>query len=448
MNILLVSPNTLTVPYPVYPIGLDYVAGSVAARHRVRIADMNVMDRQGLARLLAAFRPEIIGISCRNIDNTDAGDPLFFISSYRELIGWLRRQCPAVIVCGGAGFTIMPERIFAALEPDYAVVGEGERFGLLVEALDRGDDPESVPGVMCRAEPREPPPPWSGGQARLFRPEADHLGLYTGQGGMLNLQTKRGCRFSCIYCPYPRIEGKRHRCFDPDEVAATALALQAAGARYLFVTDSAFNGDLDHSLRVARAFRKAGLAIPWGGFFAPVRMPPEYFAILAECGLRHVEFGTETLSPAMLETLRKPFRVEDVLAAHGQARAAGIHTAHYFLLGGPGESADTVRESLDTIERLDRGVFFFFIGIRIYPHTSLHGLAMREGKIDRKTDLLQPVFYQADAIDRQAMEEMVVERAGGRRNWVVGSGGEQGAAMVQMLHRRGLSGPLWEHLLY
>jgi hypothetical protein len=120
--------------------------------------------------------------------------------------------------------------------------------------------------------------------------------------------------------------------------------------------------------------------------------------------------------------------------------------AHYFLLGGPGESAATVMESLEHIEQLPRTVLFFFIGIRIYPQTALYDIALEEGKIGPDTDLLHPVFYQADAIDRDTIEVLVTTRAGGRKNWVVGSGGVRSAATVKRMYERGYTGPLWEYL--
>lgn len=167
---------------------------------------------------------------------------------------------------------------------------------------------------------------------------------------------------------------------------------------------------------------------------------------MADCGLQHVEFGTESLSPAMLKSYRKPFRPRDVLTAHRRARDAGIHTAHYFLLGGPGESRKTVRQSLDAIEELDRAALFFFIGIRIYPWTRLYDIACGEGKITAQTDLLQPVFYEPDRIDLGSIQALVTARAAGRSNWIVGSGGEQSARTVEKMHGRGFTGPLWEYL--
>jgi radical SAM superfamily enzyme YgiQ (UPF0313 family) len=225
-----------------------------------------------------------------------------------------------------------------------------------------------------------------------------------------------------------------------------ALQLEQAGACYLFFTDSAFNSDIDHSLAVAEALHKAGVTIPWGAFFAPLAPPPGYFAAMAAAGCRHVEFGTESLCATMLKAYRKPFRPKDVFLAHQQARAAGLHTAHYFLLGGPGETETTITESLNGIERFDKAVFFFFIGVRVYPGTALYKTALAEGKIDGHRNMLEPVFYEPDDIDRVTMAALVSQRAAGRCNWVTGAGGAQTAAVIRSLHQRGCTGPLWEHL--
>lgn len=446
MNILLISPNTLTTPYPVYPIGLDYVAAAVADRHHVRIADLNLVSKDKLVRLLVDFAPEVIGLSCRNIDNTDAAAPRAFIDDYRQLVGWLRRHTRATLVCGGSGFTIMPASFCAAIDCDYGIIGEGERFGPFIEALAAGRDVTALDGVISAHRPGTRPSPWDGTPIRAFDVSSGHHAFYLANGGMLNVQTKRGCSFRCIYCPYPHIEGRRHRLHPPEQVAATALALQEAGARYLFITDSAFNSDVGHSLAVARAFKNTGLSIPWGGFFAPIRTDPDYFRIMKESGLKHVEFGTESLSDTMLKNYRKPFTSADVFTAHRQARDAGLHVAHYFLLGGPGESEETVHTCLDRAERLDKTALFFFVGIRLYPNTALYDIAIAEGQITPHTDLLRPVFYEPEALEYRAIEALVSERAGGRTNWVIGSGGDQVAATIRKLHQRRHCGPLWEYI--
>lgn len=445
MKVLLLSPNTLSVPYPVYPLGLDYVAGALGPQHQVQRYDLNSGSLEGLAALLHKFIPGVIGIACRNIDNTEAGDSQYFLGQYRNLVDWLRTQSRAVLVCGGSGFTIMPGEVYAALGVDYGIIGEGERFALLVDALEKGEDPACIAGVLGPQGQAVTAQPWQGARTRVPAP-AEQRDYYLQRGGMLNLQSKRGCSFRCIYCPYPNIEGRSHRLVPAEEVAATALALEQEGAKYLFITDSAFNSDVRHSMEVAKALRTSGLSIPWGAFFAPLKPLADYFEIMAEAGCRHVEFGTESMSAGMLRSYRKPFGPEDVLAAHISARAAGLHVAHYFLLGGPGESAATVREGLERMEQLQGAAFFFFIGIRIYPGTELYEIALQEGKIDTQVDLLRPVFYEPDAIDRDAIEAMVLEQAQGRINWLVGSGGAAAANVVARMHARGRVGPLWEQL--
>lgn len=446
MNVLLISPNTLTVPYPVYPIGLDYVAGSLGDKHQVHIADLNVLSRDELALIITDFNPDIIGLSIRNIDNTEANNPLFFISEHRELVDWLRKKCKAPIVGGGAGFTILPHDIFDALELDYGIIGEGERFKELIDALDGQQSLSNISGLILASQKSTPTAPWTG-KVQRQTVHSEHSQFYLEHGGMLNLQTKRGCSFRCIYCPYPHIEGKKHRLVDPDDVAEMALDLQEKGAKYIFITDSAFNSDVSHSLKVAAAFKNHGLSIPWGGFFAPIKLPADYFSIMKDCGLKHVEFGTESLAKTMLQNYRKPFSPRDVITAHNQAVDAGLHTAHYFLLGGPGETKETVDETLANIEELKKTVSFFFTGIRIYPHTGLYDIAIKEGKITNTTRLLKPLYYESDAISHNMIEKQVIKRADQRINWIVGSGGDEAAVTVSKMHKRGFSGPLWEFLI-
>ena len=132
MNVLLISANTLTEPYPVYPLGLDYVAAAIADRHEVRIADMNTL--KGDDALLAGrasgngwpndlLAADIIGISLRNIDNTDTTDPKGFFNAQRELIEKIRVKMYAQIILNklleikyGISMTSAPIRKIAKIE--------------------------------------------------------------------------------------------------------------------------------------------------------------------------------------------------------------------------------------------------------------------------------------------------------------------------------------------
>ena len=447
MRILLVSANTCAVPYPVYPLGLDYVAGSIGEDHDVTILDMNIIGPESLGRRVKEFSPELIGLSIRNIDNTEASSPEGFIGGYRQIMETLHKNSSAPIVLGGSGFTIFPRRLMKELGAEYGVVGEGERMSLLVKTLGNGGDTDALPGIMRGEKGSGTPAPWDGPVLRRFDGSSPHVQFYLRNGGMLNLQTKRGCRFNCIYCTYPHIEGREPRLFPADEAADTALRLEKAGAKYFFVTDAVFNGDSSHAAAVAEAFIRKRVSIPWGAYFAPTRPEPGFFELMKRAGMTHVEFGTESLSDRMLGSYGKPFTLSDAAEAHKSAAGAGLHVSHFLLLGGPGESRDTVLETLSNAENLQRTVLFFFCGVRIYPHTRLYGIALADGQISESDGLLEPVFYQSRQIGNDDMLRMVHERAGERKNWVFGAGGGEITRILTRMYRRGRTGPLWEHLI-
>ena len=448
MNVLLISANTTNAPHSVYPLGLDYVAGALTPRHEVRILDINLAaGQEELEPKIRNSAPGLIGISIRNIDNVDARAAKSFIPGYERIVRLVRGCTAAPIVLGGSGFSIFPGELMSLLGADFGVVGEGESISLLIDAIEQGADPSGLPGIVIKGGPVGAPVPWRGAVTRRTCPDDTQLRFYLERGGILNLQTKRGCPFRCVYCTYPHIEGRRLRLVPPDEVAREARKLQEMGARFLFITDSAFNADEDHSLAVARAFHRQGVTIPWGAFFAPMRPPEGFYDVLAEAGLTHVEFGTESLCDPQLKRYGKPFVATDVCSAHESARRAGAHIAHYLLLGGPGEDAQTLNETMERAEELEKAVFFAFCGIRIFPHAPLYDLALAEGQITDGQDLLSPVFYRSKGIATEEIIARVKQQAAGRANWVTGDGGEKTERIVTRLHAHGRPGPLWELLL-
>jgi radical SAM superfamily enzyme YgiQ (UPF0313 family) len=449
VRVLLVSANRMRHPYPVHPIGLDYVAAALEPAHQVEILDLCPLEdgevEPALAAAVRACAPEAVGISIRNVESIDGSSPGTVVAQARRWVDTLRSACAAPVILGGAGFTVFPAELLAALGADWGVVGEGERARALLDALAAGADPRGLPGVIARGEPARLPAPLDPREVgvRGSPRRNPSLAFYLARGGMLGLQTQRGCAMRCIYCTYPQIEGRAPRPFEPEAILAEARMLEEAGARHLVVTDAVLNGSPEHALAVADALRRGGLGIPWGGFFAPTAPAPGFYERMRAGGCTHVEFGTESLSDAVLRRLRKPFRRQDALSAHAAARAAGIHVAHFLLLGGPGESAATLAETLDGCEELRGASLFFFCGMRVYPRTELFDVAVAAGRIRRDRDLLEPVFFEPAGLPLPAIREELARRGAGRRGWSTGSASEQ-RPLLERLHARGRTGPLWE----
>lgn len=466
MKVLLISTNRLTTPYPVYPIGLDYVIGTITPSHKADVIDLccDGYDPAKIEVRIKESAPDIVGLSLRNVDTSDSINAQNFVDQYKDIIAIVRRVTHVPVVLGGSAFSIFPERFMQALGAEYGIVGDGECFLQLIDAMEQGDDVSVLPGVIVNPFRKDAAlvelsnglkgikkkvnsACWEGTITRAFDKNRPNVEFYLKNGGILNLQTKRGCPFKCIYCTYPLIDGHGLRCFDPASVGRMARELQDAGAKFIYITDSSFNADVDHSIAVAEAFVRNGVSIPWGGFFTPKRMPPDYFRKMADCGLTHVEFGTDSLCDPVLSSYRKPFKLEHVLENHHMACDAGLFVGHYLIVGGPGENEQTLKKTLDNADKLEHTVIFFFFRMRIYPGTLLHEIALREGKTEYDDVFTQQVFYQTDPMWNDTLIHTVNERSRGRLNWVVGSGGVKMEKVIARMYSHGHTGPLWEKLI-
>ncbi|HYS69933.1 MAG TPA: cobalamin-dependent protein, partial [Gemmatimonadaceae bacterium] len=214
-RVLLVSTNRERQPYPVVPNGLACVASALdAAGHDVRFLDLCfARDPIGRARDVAqAFRPDVVGVSVRNIDNSDAIALQHYTPQAREVLRALRTAAPqAKIVAGGAAFGVAPEALFRDLSVDYAVAGDGERASVaLIAALASGRAVEGIPGVVRDKDGTVvfTPPGEDADLDSLPSPGLHRwidLARYQRNGATVPIQTKRGCVYKCIYCTYRNV---------------------------------------------------------------------------------------------------------------------------------------------------------------------------------------------------------------------------------------------------
>lgn len=439
LDCLLVADNQVITPYPVYPLGIAHLAGALeAAGHRPYQFDLlGHGGLKALARKLSASPPDLVALSIRNLDTVDSTAPDNFIPKAQETMALIRRFCRAPVVVGGPAFSIMPEAIIELFQADYGVVGEGEIIlPWLADCLERGAPPHER---IFRAKPADAP--W---QPVLY--DSSIADYYLGCGGMLNVQTKRGCPHRCAYCSYPGLEGNRLRFRDPEAVADDVMRItRDLGARYIFFTDAVFNDGQDHCLQVAEALIRSENTTPWCAFFRPRNVSKDAFKLFKRAGLVAMEMGTDAAADQTLNALNKGFTFDDVIATNDLAASLGISCAHFIIFGGPDEDDETVIEGLANLERLKESVVFAFTGIRILPGTPIHERILREGALDAGQPLLEPVFYFSPKIRRERLEHQIKTAWAGRIDRVYPC-----AIMdkkIRYLHERGHVGPMWDMLI-
>ncbi|MBW3164015.1 lipid biosynthesis B12-binding/radical SAM protein [Ferrimonas balearica] len=446
-HLLILSANRHTSPYPVYPLALSYLKSYLQQAWpelTISLMDLNLESDQQWPQRLAALAPDYVAVSLRNVDDVDWQKQRGFIEDYRQIIERVRTVSPAPVILGGAGYSLFPERLLGDLGGDYGLVGEGEESLLeLLQTLQSGQDPAGMEGLV-----------WRSAEGIRYRPRQRHVSApklsfepelmahYWRHSGMLNIQTKRGCPHRCVYCSYPLIDGRQVRTLQVPQIVQTLTeAWDKHGIDYVFFTDSVFNLEPAFNDELARALIKAGLPTKWGAYFAPHRLSSEQLALYQKAGLTHLEFGTEALSDITLASYNKPFRFKHVLRTAERAAELGIHQAHFLIMGGWGETRQSLTETLDNAEQLPDTVLFPYYGMRVYPDTELARQMVEAGKLAPEQDLLKPFYFLSPEFDLDWLKQQIPGR---QQRWALPD--EDFSDGIAMLRKAGKSGPLWEYI--
>lgn len=443
MRFLVVSPNQTHAPDPVPPIGAAYAAAAARrAGHEVDLYDACFAGEHLHAELtdrIAAFRPDAVGLSLRNVDDTAYPRATSAVPAYRAVADTIRRAAPATpLVLGGPAFTLFPAALLEALGADHGIAGEAEtRLPELLASLERGGAPR---GVVLAGAPADlatlPPPP---------RDLLD-LGRYARDGGSVNLQTKRGCVFVCGYCTYPALEGRGVRCRPPAAVVdEIEEVLRQEGIDSFFFVDSVFNVPPEHARAICAEITRRALPVRWTAYLTPAAISAELVDAMARAGCKSVDLGTDAASTATLRGFGKGFGVDEIRRATALLRAAGIPFCHSLLFGGPGETWDTFDETVANVVETGPAAVVAIAGVRVYPGTAIAAHAIAHG-LPAASIGLDPVFWIEPAV-REGLVERLAAVAAAHPGWVVpGITPDVPEPLRRRLRARGAKGPLWEQL--
>ena len=411
-RVLLISANRERQPYPVVPNGLACVASALdQAGHDVQFLDLCFeRDPAGATRrAIHKHNPGIVGVSVRNIDNSDAIALRHYTPEAKEIFSAVREAAPlAKVIAGGAAFGVAPEALFQSFGVDYAVAGDGERASVaLVDSLARGDSITAIPGVVRMENDcvHFAPPGEDAALDALPSPSLHRwidLRRYERNGATIPIQSKRGCVYKCVYCTYRNVEGWGYRTRDPERVADEIEELnRKAGVKTFDFVDSTFNSPPGHALEVCEAIIRRDLGVHLDTTnFTPAAASNELLSAMRHAGFRTLGITAESASDPVLEKLEKGFTAAKARDVAERVEKMGIRALWIFLVGGPGENSRTLEETLKFAEwRLNHGdAVYLTVGLRIYPGTTLQRIAISEGVIQTSDSLLDPTFYFSPAL--------------------------------------------------
>jgi hypothetical protein len=437
VRVLLINTNQERAPQPVIPLGLCLVATAVEAHgFKLRVLDLCFSRRPAtdIASAVARWQPGAICLSIRNLDNGDYLATRKYLPAAADIVGICRARSAVPIIIGGPAVSIAPAQVLRSVGADYAIVGDGERA--LPELLSRlavGSDTSDLVNVCSRTSQTPAQP------ARITDLHANlaahpcrwlDIGRYLRSGSPYPIQSKRGCAFECIYCTYRFIEGDAYRLRPPETVAAEIeQAHRRWGVRRFEFVDSIFGHPLDHALATCEAIIRAGVKARFAtSALNPAAATPELLTLMKRAGFDAVVCTPDSGSDIVLGRLRKGFTASHAARVAGWAGEAGLPTLWSFLLGAPGETEDTLRETIDFMDRAlgPRDRILCTVGLRVYPGTPLEKIAHDEGALPAESDPLDPRFYLSSQIPLNRVLELI----------------ERASRSAQIIHLHALQQPL------
>jgi radical SAM superfamily enzyme YgiQ (UPF0313 family) len=218
--------------------------------------------------------------------------------------------------------------------------------------------------------------------------------------------------------------------------------------KYTFIVDSVFNTRPDHVRDICNELIKANLGIEWECFLRPSRLiTREVFELMRAAGLRHVEFGSDSFSDPVLKRYGKSFNFQEIENCSRLAHELGLNYSHFLIIGGPGETAATIEETIARAATLPSSYYFATIGMRIYPGTPLWREINPEKNGETASDyLIEPRFFVEPGFTSQSIFQRLNAVRAQSHNWIIGDPPPDFILTMDKLRLRGLRGPMWEYI--
>jgi len=427
-KLFLVNASTEKYPYPVPPIGLCLLASILRKDFQIRLFDGIADEGKDLSDEVAAFRPDYIGVSIRNIDDMVIGKLNYYVDQiFRDFILPLRNYPEAPLILGGSGFSIFPDELMNRFEADYGIVGEAEQsFPRLLEKLENSMDVTTIPGVLTGGVERS--------RYALTVPDFDldnlpfseidsHIDFLPYRTrGVYSIQTKRGCNHKCIYCTYPMIEGRQYRFRNvKDIVEEISQALQRMGEVTFEFVDSTFNDPPGWAESICREIIRRKIKTKFRTMgINPAHTSSKLFRLMIKAGFSQIDCTPDSASQKMLVNLGKNFTIEQLKNTASLLREIELPAMWFFTFGGPGETEKTMEETFGFVDEWisKKDMVHMTTGLRIYPGTPLYNIALQEKQVRKEDPLLEPRFYISGALGKEKMDRIISRAVKSRPNWI------------------------------
>jgi radical SAM superfamily enzyme YgiQ (UPF0313 family) len=373
MRFLLINPFYPISETPSPPLGLAFLAAALeSAGVEVRILDFVVYPytRRMLESEITDFKPQMVGATAVTMTFDNA----------IKVINDVKQINPDIYtVMGGPHVSFCAQETLKEFQSlDFIVIGEGEQT--VVDLIHQGNGEHRwnrVNGIAFRhgTDIRFTPPRELIQNLDLLPWPARHLlalGRYRALGMPVSLTTSRGCPFKCIFCVGRKMVGARVRYRSPSKVVEELAYLNTLDFNQINIADDLFTANKKHCLAVCDEIIERNLRLKWTSFARVDTVSEEILIRMKSAGCSAVSFGIESANPGILKTIQKGITLQQVKDAVDMCKRAGIIPHASFILGLPGETPETIRETMDFGEALkEAGLSYGFHLLAPFPGTEV-----------------------------------------------------------------------------
>ena len=314
------------------PLTQVTLAGSL---DNAKIIDLNI--KNNLREIIIREKPKYIAITV-------------LTASYNQML----QTCKLIketnknikIILGGHHISAFPEESLKESKADFVVIGEGDK---IISEIVNGKNKKKINTGYIKDLDSLPFPDWSLIDINLYKTPR----LICKARPVGSIETSRGCAFNCTFCS--KILGNKFRAKSPERVVNEIENMLRIGFKEIHTIDDGFSTDLNRAKEICDEIirRKLKFHLNIRSGMRVDRVDIELLEKMKKAGCYRISYGVESGNQEILNNIKKGTTLERIKEVFKMTNEAGIETLGFFMIGLPGETEETMQDTIDFAKELN-----------------------------------------------------------------------------------------------